>query len=232
MPRVTLANEQVMVLDDFLPREAFEPLLEYAGGDAYRIVHSGVWAKAWHLNDGLPLVGTTTWVRDDGAYNENEQRYPTNTAVDRLVDAVHGAAGDAAALVGRRGVDWNHFCVSPYIHPRGTGLSMHRDFGLYSGSFTYYVHHRWNLHWGGHLLVLDAHTGDGMPFDEREADAFLDGDAGTRRFAQPGLALCILPKPNRFVFIRADAYHMVTRVDANAGDRARVTLSGFFFRQR
>lgn len=229
MPRLTLANEQVMVFDDFLPKEAFEPLLEYASGDTFRIVHQSGWAKAWHVNDGLPLIGTTTWVRDDGAYRDNEYRYPTHTAVDRLVEAVHGAAGEAAALVGRRGTDWDCFCVSPYIHPRGTGLSMHRDYGLYSGSFTYYVHREWNLHWGGHLLVLDARTGQGVDSDGREAEAFLSDEGETMKFAQPGLALCILPKPNRFVFIRADAYHMVTRVDANAGDRARVTLSGFFF---
>jgi 2OG-Fe(II) oxygenase superfamily len=226
MPRLVLATDQVMVYDDFLPKRAFAPLLKYANDDAYAIVHSQTWAKAWHPSDGLPLIGTTTWVRDDGAYAENEHRYPTRTAVDRLVKAVHDAAGAAAPLVGRRGVDWNTFCVSPYIHPRGSGLSMHRDFGLYSGSFTFYIHQEWNLHWGGHLLVLDPRSGEGV---DEDGGTFLDDGGETRRFAEPGLALCIMPKPNRFVFIRADAHHMVTRVDANAGDRARVTLSGFFF---
>ncbi|HWC73558.1 MAG TPA: hypothetical protein VG454_06445, partial [Gemmatimonadales bacterium] len=63
------------------------------------------------------------------------------------------------------------------------------------------------------------------------SDSFLSDTNESRIDAESGLALCVLPKPNRFVLIRKDTYHMVTRVDPRAGDRARIAFAGFFLTQ-
>ncbi|HEV2718640.1 MAG TPA: hypothetical protein VG323_01375, partial [Thermoanaerobaculia bacterium] len=95
---------------------------------------------------------------------------------------------------------------------------------------TYFIHRQWNFHWGGHLLVLDPRTGnDGPdPDDSSFFPPFLSDADEHAVISEPGLATCVLPKPNRLVFIGRSVYHLVTRVDANAGDRARVALAGFF----
>ena len=47
-------------------------------------------------------------------------------------------------------------------------------------------------------------------------------------FWDPGLAQCIFPKRNRIVFIHPEAYHLVTKINSDAGDNARMSLAGFF----
>ena len=229
MPRLTLSNDNVMIYDDFLPRNAFEALLTYAGSTPYRLVHREAWHKSWHVTDGLPLIGEATYYREDGDYQPHESsRYPTQTALDILLEAVNAAAGDAEPLVGKRGVSWRGLAVWPFLHQRGTGLSIHRDRTIYAGAFIYYVHREWDMHWGGHLLVLDARTGARVGPNEPRLYSFLSDDEENRLISEPGIGLAIAPKPNRLVFLKETAYHMITRVDADAGDRPRVTLSGFF----
>lgn len=233
MPRLTLANEQIMVYDDFLPQETFERLLHYATSEPYAIVHRDTWRKVWRLGDGLPLQGTTTYVRSDPSlYAEDETpRYPTQTAVDAFIDGMHGVLGEASELVGKAGTAWSGMTVAPWIYPAGAGLSLHRDRGSYSGSYAYFIHREWNFHWGGQLLILDPKTGAGSDPDSSPLyPHWLSDKDESRSGMEPGLAMCVLPKPNRLVFIAPDAYQMITRVDVNAGNHPRVTLAGFFLR--
>jgi hypothetical protein len=227
MPRLVLATEQIRIYDDLLPQDAFEALLEYATLDDYTSVHRNTWRKVWRLGDGLPLQGTTTYFRPDPAlYEEVEQsRYPTETPLDAFIDGINGVAAEASGLIGA----WNGMTISPWIYPAGAGLSLHRDHYHYVGSYTYFIHREWNFHWGGQLLVLDPRTGTSDdPDDSPLAPHWLSDRDEIRTAMEPGLATCVLPKPNRLVFIAPDVYHLVTRVDANAGNRPRLTLAGFF----
>jgi Rps23 Pro-64 3,4-dihydroxylase Tpa1-like proline 4-hydroxylase len=47
-----------------------------------------------------------------------------------------------------------------------------------------------------------------------------------------GFAKCVLPKRNRMVFIANDAYHTVTKVNPDAGDRVRMSIAGFFHKNK
>jgi len=233
--RLTLSNQQLMIYDDFLPQETFEALLEHANSDSYAMVHREAWRKVWRLGDGLPLQGTTTYYRDDPTlYGANEEpRYPTQSPLDGFIDAVNEMVPGTEDLVGKRGSEWTSIVVSPAVYPPGTGLSLHRDRYSSSGSFTYFIHRQWNFHWGGQLLVLDPKTGNGAdPDDSPFNPAFLADDDENAIISEPGIATCVLPKPNRLVFIAGSAYHLITRVNANAGDRPRVALSGFFMRPK
>lgn len=229
MPRLTLSDDQVMIYDDFLPKDAFHALFGYASAVAYTLVHNEDWHKSWHVTDGLPLIGKATYRRDDGAYEAYEDlRYPTRTPLDALLEAVDDVADEAERLVGKRGIGWKGMAIWPFLHPRGTGLALHRDHTRYSGALIYYVHPQWDVHWGGHLLVLDPRTGADVTFNDPRFYSFLSDEAENRLVSEPGIARCIMPKPNRLVFMKDTAYHMITRVDTDAGDRPRVTLSGFF----
>jgi hypothetical protein len=45
-----------------------------------------------------------------------------------------------------------------------------------------------------------------------------------------GCGTYVLPKPNRFVLLRKGVLHRISRVDANAGSRARASVTGFFLK--
>lgn len=230
MSRLTLATDLVRIYDDFLPETAFQPLLAYAVSVDYMLVHKNLWHKSWHFTDGLPWIGKRgIYLRHQSAYQPHEDfHYPTATPLDPLFEAIDGVADEAEPLVGRRGVRWDGMAMWPFLHPRGTGLSLHRDHTVYAGAIIYYVHHDWDMHWGGHLLVLDSRTGSGVGFNEPELYSFLSDENENRLVSEPGIGLSIAPKPNRLVFMKDTAYHMVTRVDEDAGDRPRITFSGFF----
>jgi hypothetical protein len=59
---------------------------------------------------------------------------------------------------------------------------------------------------------------------------FLDDRQESLRVFDPGFALTIFPKPNRIAFLSPTALHLLTRVDTNAGQVARLSVAGFFHR--
>jgi hypothetical protein len=145
-----------------------------------------------------------------------------------LVDWIAAHRDEIVPVVGAAGHAWEKLSLTPWIYPVGSGLSLHKDGAAYSGAFTYFAHPEWRLHWGGHLLVLDPRT----PVRGRQPEAppFFDDRAESRRAFDPGFALTVFPKPNRIAFLPPGALHLLTRVDANAGQAARVSVAGFFHR--
>jgi len=98
---------------------------------------------------------------------------------------------------------YKNISVTAYCYQQGTGLGWHNDAGTgYHGSYAYYLHSEWKPTWGGHLLIGEDEVGG--------------------RF--------IPPRPNRLVFIRRGIPHMIQRIDRNAGENCRLSLSGFFLR--
>jgi len=115
--------------------------------------------------------------------------------------------------------------LAPWVYPVGSGLSLHQDGGRYSGAYTFFVHPDWKLQWGGGLIVLDPATDLRKQNDE---SSWLDDSEENSGIWEPGLGTVILPKPNRLVFLSPLAHHLMSRVDAAAGMRARVSIAGFF----
>jgi hypothetical protein len=117
-------------------------------------------------------------------------------------------------------------CSSPGIP--APSLTISQDGVLYSGAFTFFAHPEWRLHWGGYLVLLDPRTRSVDIANGELSPPFLGDSEESLRAFDPGFALAVLPKPNRIVFLSSTALHLMTRVDANAGQAARISVAGFF----
>jgi len=226
MAELIYKSADIHVYDDVLSPEHFEGLFRYLNGVQYTSVHDDHWHKVWRLHDGHPLKGKASWYRSKGSASSNRASdYPTNSGMDPLVRWIADQSSELECIVGAEGA-WDRFSYAPWIYPAGSGLSLHEDGVTYTGAFTYFAHKRWNLHWGGYLMVLDSRTRSRSHKDLWPS--FLSDDHETDRVFDPGLAQVILPKPNRIVFISASTPHLLTRVDINAGQAARISVAGFF----
>lgn len=232
MTEPSYRSDNVLVYDDVLPSAAFSKLFRHLGGLDYTSVQRSGWRKVWRLHDGDPLRARPVWYQPGQREATAEQVYPTDSAVDELVSWIAGRQVDIASVVGTAGADWTRLSLTPWIYPVGSGLSLHQDGSSYSGAFTYFAHQEWRLHWGGHLLVLDPRTRSRISSPGEIGPAFLDDRQESLRAFDPGFALTVFPKPNRIAFLSPSALHLLTRVDTNAGQAARLSVAGFFHRSR
>jgi len=230
-PQLTFSNEQMVIFDDFLPQEVMQELLQYANDVEYLEARNDNYGDVWRRGDASAMRAVTTLFRPDAMYKKTEQsRYPTGTTIDRFIDALREFVAGSPELVGGIATPQDVIGVTPWIYRRGAGLSLHRDRGC-TGAFIYYVHPEWHFHWGGHLLVLDPRTKpDLAPETLEQSYLWLPEDERNRIASDPGLATCVLAKSNRLVFLHPSALHMVTRIDADAGDHARISFGGYFLR--
>jgi hypothetical protein len=232
-PRLSVRAEEFAIYDDFLPGEAFKALATYANNSTYHQVHRNEVRKVWRLHDGLPLQGATAFLRAEaGTGNAAADASTGVSPLTKFLERLDAVVNDCSDLVGRRAKHWKKVSAAPWIYPAGTGLSLHADSARYSGSYTFFLHQNWGLHWGGYLMVFNPakyHNSEArVPYSEGFVLPWLSDEVETAQFAEPGLALAILPRPNRLVVIAPTAYHMIARVDANAGQNARVSVAGFF----
>lgn len=203
------------------------------------MVHAERCRKVWRLNDGFPLQGKTYYYNAGPSIPGTErQSYPTGTVLDEFYEAMMDAAEDFAAIVGRQGVEWLSVTAAPWVYPVGSALSFHQDSGesskhhTYMGAYSFYVHPSWNIHWGGWLIVFEEASLPLWNMDKRTAvfPPWLSDDSEQHLVSEPGVARCIAPAPNRVVFIGPNTPHLISRVDANAGSKPRVSIAGFFLK--
>ena len=228
MSRLCFQSRDVVVYDDVLSPQDYTKLFRHLNSAEYRSVHHEGWRKVWRLHDGNPLRSGVAWYYPvPPSPPSNEKIFPTQTPIDAIVAWIADKLPEIQAVVGTASVQWSRFSFAPWVYPTGSGLSLHRDGNKYSGAFTYFAHRKWGLHWGGHLLVLDPLTAQ-RAVDGGEQFPFLSDEDETARVFNPGLALTVLAKPNRIVFLSPDAQHALTRVDMNAGQEPRLSVAGFF----
>jgi hypothetical protein len=230
MSEPSYRSNDLLVYDEVLPGAAFTELFRHLGGLEYTSVHHEGWRKVWRLHDGDPLRARTVWYRPGQSEASRSSTYPTGTAIDRLIAWVAERQTEIASVVGTGGIEWARLSFTPWIYPAGSGLSLHQDGSSYSGAFTYFAHPEWRLHWGGHLLVLDPRTRSRTASPAEIGPSFLDDRQESLRAFDPGFALTVFPRPNRIAFLSSTALHLLTRVDPNAGQAARLSVAGFFHR--
>ncbi len=237
---VVVADEDIVVVDDFLPEEDYRKLREFLVCSDYKHINTtGTVSRAWHLQDRFPLRSDKSWIMPatQPADNKPDWVIPTGTPIDSFMQAVEAFQAQRVPFVGRRGESWDEFSSTAWIYPPGTGLAMHTDgSNVYAGAYAYFLNDTWRSHWGGFLIVMDQAVNqfvakkekaqEGMRWyrrrwlNENELEEFML-EAG-------GMGRCIFPKANRIAFLGNTTYHMVTRVNEEAGDCVRLSLAGFF----
>ncbi len=222
--RVMLREPGLLVIDHALPAPQFEAVTRAIAEGEYRSVHSAHHERAWRPWDGTPLRAGSMYYDPCAMFHWQGPLYPSGSAVDPLIDRVCQAAAVCPEIVGTEGLDWIALYLSAWLYPVGSALSLHRDGDQYSGAFAFFAHRRWCAHWGGELLVQPPsarHPGRGGAWIADDGDDD-DGD--------PGIATCVIPKPNRLVLLGPNRPHRIARVDTNAGTHARASIAGFFLR--
>jgi hypothetical protein len=235
IPAATIREPGLLVADDVLGAAPLAALRAHVAMADFRAVHGHKWDRVWRLWDGNPQRGDGAWYDPEARFERTGAIYPTGTALDALIDAVRTRSALHPDVAGLEGVDWAGIYLCPWLYPVGSALSLHQDAAKYTGSFTFFLHPRWGLHWGGelfvypppdparHALVAAPARGHDYPWlsDDAPDDAMI-----------ADIAVAITPSPNRLVLLGEDRPHRVARVDPNAGAHLRVSIAGFFLRAR
>jgi hypothetical protein len=209
----TLKSEHLVVLDDVLPEEQFRGLLSIIQREEYFAPYLHTWRGFWEPTDG-------PFYRSQKGYaleRNGESPYPC--VIELLIRCAREHPDIISQFAG--GMAYSN------IYPAGSRLSWHRDGGGYSGAFVFYVHHRWSWSWGGNLVIPRVETRAlECPPDYGSLNPHWEDEV----ISDEGVCLSILPKPDRLVLLKPGTFHMVERVDANAGRNLRCSINGFFER--
>jgi hypothetical protein len=233
MTSIALYQDKLVVADSLLGSNAFAALRDHVAMSDYRAVHGQKWDRVWRLWDGNPQRGPSIYYDPDRRFEWKGAAYPTGTAVDQLIDAVRTLSALHPEVVGAECADWVGVYLCPWRYPVGSALSLHQDSARYSGSFTFFVHSRWRLHWGGELLVyppMEPTRGATSSAPALGQDQPWISDDGPEDSMIADISVAISPSPNRLVLIGENRPHRVTRADQNAGAHLRASIAGFFLR--
>lgn len=216
--KLTFRDKRIAVYDEFLPIDNFERLWLQVQTEQYKSpARSEGWIKVWRLGDG-PLLSSREYLLS---------KRPFNNALDIFVERLVEVARRHSELVGSEDLNWNDITVRSYLYPRGSKLSWHEDSGGYSGAFSYYVHPKWGSTWGGELLVAETDEFSSI-LAQAPCGPYIDHEWEDRYLLDAGRGTFIAVKPNRLVLTGRNVYHAINRVDADAGDHVRSSVSGFF----
>lgn len=238
--RITLKEDDFLVLDDFLTPEGFRFLWSFVQDEPFRAVHGDRWIKAFRLIDGGALWSDVyTSLPAAADRTGRSTAYPSNKGIDALIGAMLENAELFAQYVGRQGEDWDYFFCRPYIYPAGTGLSWHTDGrGDVAGAYVYYTHPEWRAHWGAELLIdgsgfrdFDYPEHEMIDGSRKKVGVHLDAEPVSDAAMAQGVGHYVMPKPNRFVLLRRGLLHRLNPVQPSAGDHVRASVTGFFLRR-
>ncbi len=233
MSSIALRQDGLIIVDSLLGTSAFATLRDQVAMTDYRGVHEQRWDRVWRLWDGHPQRGPSVYYDPDRRFEKKGAVYPTGKPIDQLIDAVRTLSALHPEIAGNECIDWVALYLCPWLYPVGSALSLHQDSAKYSGSFTYFVHSRWQLHWGGELMVYPpadpARASTSLPTASHDQPWMSDDGTGEESLIGD-IAVAISPSPNRLVLIGEDRPHRVTRVDQNAGAHVRASIAGFFLR--
>lgn len=233
--RTVHSSQEVLVIDDFLDKQAAQYVWRYVQGEKFEHVHRLGWVNAWRLADGMPLRGPVALSHKTPS-DPLAPVYPTDKAIDLVIRAIIEIGNELVPWVGEWSKDWSHFFCRPYIYPVGAGLSWHDDNQHNcTGAFTYYCHPDWNIAWGGELLTASVGTSLRAPPSvpmyqggEEVLGGHLDNSYENDAVLEEAIGFYILPKPNRLVVMGTGIAHCIKEVHSSAGSNVRVSLQGTF----
>jgi Rps23 Pro-64 3,4-dihydroxylase Tpa1-like proline 4-hydroxylase len=201
-------NNNVIVIDNFLTTEEFEITKKESQKLPYEKIPLGVdpWYK---LNTGdIYKTQKKYWSDNPEQFKIFFDKLSSVNLVkcEKFSLMVHAYAAGAE-------IDW-HKDVWP----------IHRQHLF--GSYSFYIHDRWESTWGGNLLVADIST-NGTDEEENKSYNSVSVFSQTDKILNPGYGTYFAPIPNRLVIIK-EVYHKVERIDPSIGNNCRISLTGFF----
>lgn len=241
--RITLECEQFVVFDDVLEPPELAALWAHFQSLTFQAINLGAPLSPWLPTDGRPMTGpaVAAWADPAAAIPDSKHaRFPTGTPVDPLIQRLLDEAPRLGAWVGAPVEEWVVMTAVAWLYPLGSALSWHTDSTTYSGAFAFYLHPRWDPHWGGELMF--AH-----PSARHQRELALDPDSGqplaehaqrfdraalSARIAERGIGACVVPRPNRLVVLAGGHPHKIARVEPAAGDHVRASIAGFYVRSQ
>ena len=221
-----MQTPELLVVDDFLDEETWDKILNQSQVDAWTQTETD--DRYWHITDGPNYKGIKRFLKQ-APYNDN---------FDLWFQAIHEFSSkcEAAQPYVKKYTDIAMRC---HGYPVGSKNPWHMDMGFVT--YSYYLHKHWQINWDSTLLVLpkgsveyrqmllklegtkqkDTYAGTGAleMFEQAEK---------TKNLMDYGMGTFISPKPNRLVLINKNVVHGITRVDKDAGENVRLTLTGFF----
>lgn len=151
-------NDNIIVIDNFLPQDIFVELQQEAKEHDYNLIPHGA-DVAYKLNTGEIYKTTRKYWSDNPEkfikfFQHMEQLNP---------------------------VDCDKFSLMVHAYRAGAEIDWHMDYSSLA-SYSFYVHDTWKPNWGGNLLVADTSTVDkynnnGTVFDSN--DSVLNPGYGT-----------------------------------------------------
>ncbi len=217
------------VFDEFLPTGMRGRLWDYIQSDDLRPVDAKGSNGAFRKGDGSPLAGPT-YLSEPIRSETSWRGFPSEGTMDLFVAALRDAAADFAPWIGRFAEDWRCFSARAYLYGRGDALSWHDDSSGRAGSYAYFVQPSWSASYGGELHVADASLRPDPCKPAGAAKREVRQSLVTRHLLTAGCGRFIVPKPNRLVVMSSGALHAVRRVETDAGDWVRGSISGFFLK--
>lgn len=231
MYNIVKNTPEVMIVDDFLPLEVRDKILNQVQADKWTTTNC-VDDKFWHVTDGANHKNQKRW------YGE----YPHNDNSDLWFEHFHKFLTTCPEVdyfvegASTKGVE--DFAMRCHAYPVGGKNPWHFDLGF--STYTYYLHKDWKVNWDSTLLILPKDSAvykQVMDLDENTVhyDIYNEMNSPMEMFEQNnkydnimdvGYGTFVLPKPNRLVLIKHDTIHGINRVDPDAGQNVRVTLTG------
>ena len=228
--KVTLENDQYIVIDDFLDKEVFDKLHLQLDSLAYvRLVYGH--DKVYKASCG------DIYKNDKKYWYDKPEKSPKY--IQLFMDAVHSAGENEAKNVINS--DFTNFGMLVHAYRAGAELSWHIDAMQFKGAYSYYVHKEWSHTWGGNLLLAHPDTTFDVftdPGPDIKTEGLYDWSGRTvhwfdteherRQVLNPGVGTYVMPLPNRIVIAKTRVVHHVERIDQAAGDHFRLSMTGFF----
>ena len=137
------------------------------------------------------------------------------------------------------GGEFEDYALRCHAYPVSAKNPWHNDLGF--TTYTYYLHKEWHINWDATLLILPMGSvpeySQWMELEEgtKHYDSYAELKSPMEMFQQKekyksiidkGIGTFVSPKPNRLILIQKNSVHGITRVDPDAGDNIRVTLTG------
>lgn len=231
--KLTFSNENFAIYDELLDDKQFQFLQKLIEQCEFFRINNSDWITVYKNLDGSPLESARfSSQKELNSKNTNKNLY---VGLEEFQYALNHATENQCNLVGRRGIDWDFYTGRISLYPQGTRLSWHQDGPGRTGAYTYYVHQKWNVQWGGELLLAihDELSEESMKWEtlERKHQHF-NNSLQNNVLLQTGMGYFVEPKPNRLIIFSSKVHHMINRVDISAGDQFRTSISGFFIKDK